>query len=387
MQASFRPACPQVLPLEKSSWRFPSLAESATTEYKRTTEGKLGRFVAAVLEKSAVAPEHAAVVSDVLVAADSRGIESHGVGRLESYYVGRIRSGHLNPKPDYTIVRETETSVLFDADNGLGHPVAKMAMERVIAKAGERGAAFGAVRNSNHFGIAGYYAMLALEHDMIGMASTNSVKYGAPTHGKDVLLGTNPLAYAIPAGEEWPFVLDFATTTVPKGKLEVYKRKGLPLLDGWAIDAEGHMTLDPDEALRGALLPLGGFGTDGGGHKGYGLGLLVDILCGVLSGGAFGPTLPVVTDVKKGAISHWFGAFRVDGFRDVAAFKADMDRELRFFKQSAVVPGGERVRVAGEREFELTAYHREHGVPVHVKVWDGLEKLAGELGIAFDLVR
>ncbi|HEY5425678.1 MAG TPA: Ldh family oxidoreductase [Candidatus Tumulicola sp.] len=363
------------------------MAESATTEYKRTTEGKLGRFVAAVLEKSGVAPEHAAVVSDVLVAADSRGIESHGVGRLESYYVGRIRSGHLNPKPDYTIVRETETSVLFDADNGLGHPVAKMAMERVIAKAGERGAAFGAVRNSNHFGIAGYYAMLALEHDMIGMASTNSVKYGAPTHGKDVLLGTNPLAYAIPAGEEWPFVLDFATTTVPKGKLEVYKRKGLPLLDGWAIDAEGHMTLDPDEALRGALLPLGGFGTDGGGHKGYGLGLLVDILCGVLSGGAFGPTLPVVTDVKKGAISHWFGAFRVDGFRDVAAFKADMDRELRFFKQSAVVPGGERVRVAGEREFELTAYHREHGVPVHVKVWDGLEKLAGELGIAFDLVR
>lgn len=363
------------------------MADTATTEYQRTTHDKLKRFVAEVLEKSGVAAEPAAVVADVLVASDMRGIESHGVARLESYYVGRIRSGNLNPRPDYRIVRETETSVLFDADNGLGHPVAKMAMERVMAKAAERGAAFGAVRNSNHFGIAGYYAMMALERDMIGMASTNSVRYGAPTNGREVLLGTNPLAYAIPAGQEPAFVLDFATTTVPKGKLEVHKRKNQPLLPGWAIDREGHVTLDPDEALRGALLPLGGFGTDGGGHKGYGLGLLVDILCGVLSGGAFGPTLPVVTDVKNGAISHWFGAFRIDGFRDVAAFKADMDRELRFFKDSAKAPGADRVYVAGEREFEMAAHHRERGVPVHVKVWDGLAKLADELGIGFDLAR
>lgn len=363
------------------------MADTATTEYQRTTHDKLKRFVAEVLEKSGVAAEPAAVVADVLVASDMRGIESHGVARLESYYVGRIRSGNLNPRPDYRIVRETETSVLFDADNGLGHPVAKMAMESVMAKAAERGAAFGAVRNSNHFGIAGYYAMMALERDMIGMASTNSVRYGAPTNGREVLLGTNPLAYAIPAGQEPAFVLDFATTTVPKGKLEVHKRKNQPLLPGWAIDREGHVTLDPDEALRGALLPLGGFGTDGGGHKGYGLGLLVDILCGVLSGGAFGPTLPVVTDVKNGAISHWFGAFRIDGFRDVAAFKADMDRELRFFKDSAKAPGADRVYVAGEREFEMAAHHRERGVPVHVKVWDGLAKLADELGIGFDLAR
>ncbi len=221
--------------------------------------------------------------------------------------------------------------------------------------------------------------MLALEHDMIGMASTNSVRYGAPTFGKDVLLGTNPLAYAIPAKEEPAFVLDFATTTVPKGKLEVYKRKGLPLKDGWAIDANGFPTHDPDEALRGALLPLGGFGTDNSGHKGYGLGLLVDILCGVLSGGKFGTGLPLVTDTMEGAISHWFGAFRVDAFRDVEEFKADMDRELRAFKESRKVPDQERIYVAGEPEFIKTAYHREHGVPVHAKVWDGLEKLASEL--------
>jgi len=363
------------------------VADAATAEYQLSTEPKLRAHVADVLVKSGVAREHADVVADVLVAADLRGIESHGVARLESYYVSRIRSGHLNPKPNYHIVRETETTVLFDADNGLGHPVGKMAMERVLEKAAKHGSAFGGVRNSNHFGIAGYYAMMALERDMIGMASTNSVKYGTATFGKDVLLGTNPLAFAIPAGSEPPFVLDFATTTVPKGKLEVYKRKGKPLLDGWAIDAEGAMTLDPDEALRGALLPLGGFGTEGGGHKGYGLGLLVDILCGVLSGGAFGPTLPVVTDTREGAISHWFGAFRVDAFRDVDAFKADMDRELQYFKQSAKSPGQERIWVAGEPEHEKTAYHRQHGVPVHTKVWDGLQKLSGELGIPFDIAR
>jgi LDH2 family malate/lactate/ureidoglycolate dehydrogenase len=260
-------------------------------------------------------------------------------------------------------------------------------MQTVIEKARRNGAAFGAVRNSNHFGIAGYYAMMALERDMIGLASTNSVRYGAPTFGKDVMLGTNPLAFAIPAQEEPAFVLDFATTTVPKGKLEVYKRKGLPLKEGWAIDANGYPTEDPDEALRGALLPLGGYGKEGGGHKGYGLGLLVDILCGVLSGGTFGTGLPLVSDVAEGAISHWFGAFRIDGFRDVNAFKADMDRELRAFKQSRKVEGEDRIYVAGEPEYENTKRHRESGVPVHTKVWDGLSKLAGELGLPFDLSR
>lgn len=363
------------------------MTELATSEYQLSTEQKLKTFVRAVLTKVGVAPDHAATVADVLVAADVRGIESHGIARLETYYVSRIRANKLKPKPNYTIVRETETSVVYDADNGLGHPVGKLAMERVIAKAQTHGAAFGGVCNSNHYGIAGYYAMLALPHDMIGIASTNSVRYGAPTFGKDVLLGTNPFAYAIPAGEELPFVLDFATTTVPKGKLEVYKRKGKPLAEGWAIDAQGHPTVDPDEAVRGALLPLGGFGTQHGGHKGYGLGLLVDILCGVLSGGKFGAGLPVVTDTMEGAISHWFGAFRVDGFRDVAAFKRDMDTELRDFKNSAKAPGEDRVYVAGEIEAEKTEYHRKHGVPVHVKVWDGLQKLSGELGLPFELAR
>lgn len=358
---------------------------TTTSKYYLTTESKLKHFIVEALERSGVDRAYAQIVADVLVEADLRGIESHGVARLVSYYVSRIRSGHLNPQPNYRIVRETKTSIVYDADNGLGHPVSKMTMEAVIAKANEYGSAFGAVRNSNHYGIAGYYAMMALPHDMIGMSSTNSVKYGAATFGREVTLGTNPFAYAVPAGSEPAFVLDFATTTVPKGKLEVYKRKHKELEPGWAIDSHGNMTEDPDEALRGALLPLGGFGTEGGGHKGYGLGLLADILCGVLSGGAFGPSLPFADETKEGAISHWFGAFRIDGFRDVAAFKEDMDVELRYYKDSAVARGAQRIMVAGEPEILKAAYNRQYGIPVHSRVWDDLTRLADDLNIDFDL--
>lgn len=362
------------------------MADAATSEYRLTKEDALKNFSAKVLQKVGVSAADAAVVGDVLVAADLRGVESHGVARLESYYVSRLRKGLMEPRPAVTVVRETPASILLDAGNGLGHPVSKHAMEQVIAKAKASGSAFGAVRNSNHYGIAGYYAMMALEHDLIGIASTNTVRYGAPTFGSDMLLGTNPFAYAIPAHNEPAFVLDFATTTVPRGKIEVYNRKEKPLNHGWAIDAEGHETTDPQTALKGALLPLGGFGVDNGGHKGYGLGLLVEILCGVLSGGTFGLDLPLPSDgPKPGVISHFFGAIRIDAFRDVAAFKADMDRELRTFKDSRKAPGQERIYVAGEIEYEKTLYNRAHGVPVHVKVWDGLQKMAGELGVSFDL--
>jgi LDH2 family malate/lactate/ureidoglycolate dehydrogenase len=362
------------------------MAEAIATEYRLTGERQLKDLIVRVLERLDVAPGDAAVVADVLAAADLRGIESHGSGRLESYYVSRIRGGLLEPKPNVQTIRETATSVLVDAGNGLGHPVARRTMERVIEKAKQTGAAFGSVRNSNHFGIAGYYAMMALEHDMIGICSTNSVRYGTVTYGKEIMLGTNPLAFAIPTAKEPPFVLDFATTTVPRGKLEVYNRKSLPLKHGWAVDSEGHETTDPQTALAGALLPLGGFGVEGGGHKGYGLGLLVDILCGVLSGGAFGNDLPLPSSgPQPGKISHFFGAIRVDGFRDVDAFKADMDKELRSFKASGKAPGCERIYVAGEIEHENTLRHRANGLPIHEKVWTGLEKLSAELGVPFGL--
>jgi L-2-hydroxycarboxylate dehydrogenase (NAD+) len=361
---------------------------TAATEYRLSTEHSLKNFVRAILTKVDIDPADAAIVADVLVAADLRGIESHGVARLESYYVSRLRKGQMEAHPKVETIRETAASILVDAGNGLGHPVAKRTMEKVIAKAQEHGAAFGAVRNSNHYGIAGYYAMMGLGSDLIGMASTNTVRYGAPTYGRDMMLGTNPFAYAVPTDKEPAFVLDFATTTVPRGKLEVYNRKNKPLNPGWAIDADGNETVDAQVALKGALLPLGGFGVDNGGHKGYGLGLLADIFCGVLSGGKFGGALPLPSDGPvPGAISHWFAAFRVDGFRDVAEFRRDMDIELRAFKNSAKAPGEDRIYVAGEIEYEKTLAHRQNGVPIHVKVWSGLETLAGELGVKFDIER
>ena len=354
-------------------------------EYRLTTEAKLHAFIARSLTEVGVSEKDAQTVADVLVAADVRGIESHGCARLTKWYVGRIRDGLIDPKAVPAVVRQTATSLVVDAGNGLGHVASTFAMNAVIEKAREHGAAFGTVQNSNHFGIAGYYAMMALPRDMIGIASTNSTRWGAPTFGRDTMLGTNPLAYAVPAGEEPAFVLDFATTTVPLGRLEVFNRKGRPLLLGWSVDSEGNPTADPVAAMSGALLPLGGYGTDFGGHKGYGLGLLVDILCGVLSGGAFGNDLPRHEESVRGAVAHFFGAFRIDGFRDVAAFKADMDKELRAFKQSARAPGQERIYVAGEIEHEKTIKHRAEGVPVHVKVWEGLEQLSRELGIPFTL--
>jgi len=359
-----------------------------TSEYRLADAPGLTRFAAAALERVGVAPADAAVTAEVLVAADLRGVESHGVARLASYYVDRVRNGQLAARPTIATLRETPSSLVVDGGNGLGHPVSKRTMEAVLDKADATGAAFGTVCNSNHYGIAGYYAMLALERDMIGIASTNTVRAGAPTFGRDVLLGTNPLAFAIPAQNEPAFVLDFATTTVPRGKLEVYARKGKPLESGWAIDANGEETLDPSAGLNGALLPLGGYGTDSGGHKGYGLGLLVEILCGVLAGGAFGLDLPVQTDPPRpGAISHFFAAFKVDGFRDVAEFKRDMDVELRSFKDSRKAAGQDRIYVAGEIEHEKTLYNREHGVPVHAKVWDGLQRLGEELGLPFAVAR
>jgi LDH2 family malate/lactate/ureidoglycolate dehydrogenase len=363
------------------------MIQTATTRVRHEHERA---FIEVALTTVGVDVGQARDVAEVLLAADIRGIESHGIARLRWFYVDRIRLGTLNPTPRYRVVRETPTSYVLDADNGLGHPAAIVAMKKAIELAQAHGIAFSAVRNSNHYGIAGYYAMMALEHDLIGISSTDSAHFATPTFGRDKMQGTNPFAYAIPAGEEPPFVFDFATTTVTYGKLEVYERKGLKLKPGWAVDGAGKPTDDPTAArFGGALLPLGGFGTENGGHKGYGLGALSEILCGVLAGGAFGLTLSKEEGPRQtgGITGHWFGVLRIDAVRDLADFKRDMDRELRGFKDSAKAPGHDRIYVAGEIEFEKTLAHRANGVPVHVKVWDGLESLAAELGVPFDLER
>jgi L-2-hydroxycarboxylate dehydrogenase (NAD+) len=349
----------------------------------RTSAEDEHRFIREALAVAGVGADDARDVADVLLAADLRGIESHGLARLRHFYIDRLRRGAIDPHARATVVREGRTSLALDAHNGLGHPPSVDAMRRTIAKARESGLCFTTVRNSNHFGIAGYYAMMALEHDLIGIASTDSIHYGTPTFGREKKFGTNPFAFAIPAGSEPPFVLDFATTAVTFGKLEVYGRMGKPLLPGWAVDADGVPTDDPSRAAPGgALVPLGGFGTERGGHKGFGLGLLCEILCGVLSGSAYGPELSISDATAHGGhVGHFFGALRIDALRELDAFKADMDRELRTFRSATPEPGEPRVLVAGDVEREHEAAARRGGVPHLPKVWEVVDELAVELGI------
>ncbi|GAC1542472.1 MAG: Ldh family oxidoreductase [Candidatus Velthaea sp.] len=284
--------------------------------------------------------------------------------------------------PVVRIERETPTTMSIDAGNGLGHPVSKRAMQHAIDKARRRDIGIVAVRNSNHFGIAGYYAMMALPHDMIGIASTNALRGVAPTFGSEAMLGTNPLAFAIPAAAEEPYVLDFATSAVARGKLEIAVRKGGKMPLGWAVDADGTPTTDPKAGLGGALLPLGGSGVENGGHKGFGMGVLVDTLCAVLSGGTFGAAIPEsLGPMEPGPISHWFMAMRVGAMRDIDEFKRDVDTELRAFKASAPVPGQTRVFIPGEIEFESERDARRNGVQLRETVFAELQAIGAELAI------
>jgi L-2-hydroxycarboxylate dehydrogenase (NAD+) len=259
----------------------------------RVQADALKSFCVRVFRRMGVPPEDAGITADVLVTADLRGIASHGVARLRRYVEGLGKCMML-PRPDVQVMRETPTTALIDAGAGLGQPVSYRAMQRAIQMAQEMGSGFVTVRNSNHYGIAGYYAMMALEHNCIGISMTNADVLVVPTFGRNALLGTNAMAVAAPAGKERPFVLDMATSTVPRGKLEVYDRLEKPMPLGWATDEHGRATSGAHQVLEnlkkrtgGGLLPLGGEGELLSGHKGYGLALLVDILCAVLSGAAY----------------------------------------------------------------------------------------------------
>jgi L-2-hydroxycarboxylate dehydrogenase (NAD+) len=351
-------------------------------------------FCVQVFQKLDVPDEDARITADVLVAADLRGVDSHGVARLRRYVNG-LRDGMMIARPEVQVVAETPVTALMDAGAGLGQPTSYRAMERVVQKAGEYGAGFVTVRNSNHYGIAGYYAMMALDHDCIGLSMTNSAALVAPTFGRDAVLGTNPIAVAAPSGKEYPFVLDMATSTVPRGKLEVYNRleKSIPL--GWATDETGTPTDDPGRVLEnmkqglgGGLLPLGGAGELMSGHKGYGLGLWVDVFCAVLSGAAYADTVyPKTPDGRPlpSKIGHFFGAWRVDGFRPVDEFKAAMDDLQRRLKDTAKATGESRIYVHGEKEYEEAERRSRDGIPLNPKVAADLKAIGEEVGVKYSL--
>lgn len=351
-------------------------------------------FCRQALERMNVRPEDAHATAEVLVAADLRGIASHGVAHLRRY-VDAIRDGTIIARPQEHIVVETPVTATIDAGAGLGPPVSTRAMSLAIDKACKSGVGFVAVRNSNHHGIAGYYAMMALPHDCIGITMTNASPRVVPTFCTNALLGTNPIAVAVPAGDGRRFVLDMATSVVAQGKLEIADQLDQPIPLGWALDRNGvpttdsHQTLQDLKSRAGAgLLPLGGHGDLLGGYKGYGLGLWVEIFSALLSGAAFStltyPKSPTGSPLPAN-LGHFFGAWRIDCFRPVEDFRAGMDDLLALLRDAPRADGCERIFIHGEKEEEATIENRRRGIPVNDRVWQELFALGKELGVEFPM--
>ncbi|MDY7079174.1 MAG: Ldh family oxidoreductase [Chloroflexota bacterium] len=351
-------------------------------------------FCVQVFQKLDIPEEDARITADVLVTADLRGVDSHGVARLRRYVNG-LRDGMMIARPEVQVMTETPVTATIDAGGGLGQPVSYRAMETAIQRARDYGAGFVTVRNSNHYGIAGYYAMMALEQDCIGISMTNAAVLVVPTFGRDAMLGTNPIAVAAPAGQERPFVLDMATSTVPRGKLEVYHRLEKPLPIGWATNETGTSTTDSGRVLEnfrqragGGLLPLGGAGELLRGYKGYGLALWVDVFCAILSGAAYANLVYPKDEQGRplpSAIGHFFGAWRVDGFRPVDEFKAAMDDLQRRLKDTPKAEGESRIYIHGEKEYEEAERRSRDGIPLNPKVAADLRAIGEEVGVEYDL--
>ncbi|MBS1742222.1 MAG: Ldh family oxidoreductase [Bacteroidetes bacterium] len=322
-----------------------------------------------------------------LLSADIRGVDSHGVARLTGY-VRLWEAKRVNASADIKVIHETPGTATVDGDAGLGLVVAPRAMQVAIEKARLSGTGWVSVQNSNHFGIAGFHAMQALDHDMIGIAMTNASPLVAPTFSKDKMLGTNPIAVAIPAGEEPAFVADFATTTAANGKLEILQRKNLPTPNGWVQTKDGMPSSNAHELKEGgALLPLGG-DKEHGSHKGYMLGSIVDIFSGVLSGGNFGPWvppfpayLPMPQNMPGKGIGHFFGAMRIDAFRPAAAFKKDMDQWIRSFRNASPIDTNQKVVIPGDPEREFEQERMTSGIPLFSSVVQELMQLGEKFGI------
>ena len=347
------------------------------TEHIRVERTSLELFCQQVFQKLKLSEVDAKTAASVLVAADAMGIPSHGVARL-GRYVNGLKTGLMLPDAPVDIVVDTPSSLVIDAHGAMGAPVSVKAMEGIIKKAKTNGSAFGCIKDSNHFGIAGYYARMAIEEDMLGIAMTNTAALGVPTFGRQVMFGTNPLAFAAPADKEHSFVLDMSTTVVTRGKIEVYDRLGKELPDGWAVDKTGQsahnarsMLDDMLDRIGGGILPLGGLGKEFGGHKGFGLAVMVDILCAVLCGAPFGAHV-YDTPTSSARVSHFFGAIKISCFRDPKEFRQDMDQMLQELRACPIAEGEERVYFAGLPELEKERESTQDGVQLLKKTYDAI---------------
>jgi L-2-hydroxycarboxylate dehydrogenase (NAD+) len=357
---------------------------------KHIDHENLFAFVKSVMMELGVPENAASHVADNLVTSNLRGIDSHGVGRLKRYVSG-IREGYIVPDSEPETIAENSVLAKVDGKHGLGQNIGVYSMNLAIEKAKDSGVGVVAVFNSNHFGFAGYYAMMALEEDLIGISMTNSEPLVVPTFGRNAKLGTNPIAVAAPTADNRPWVMDQATSVVPSGKLQVYDRKGKKIPHGWATDETGKTTNDAAEVLKnmyggsgeGGILPLGGEGELHGGHKGYGFATMVDILCGVLSSANY------VDDVrfsKQGKtqhpnVGHFFMALDPSFYMSISAFKKRMDDLINRLHESEKAEGQNRIYVHGEKEFEEREHRERGGIPLDSRTMESLLGFAEEFGV------
>ncbi len=350
----------------------------------------LQQFMEDVFKGVGVPAADAQIIADVLISSDLRGIESHGVGRLKMYY-DRIKNGTHKAVSNFEIVRESPTTAVIDGHHGMGHVIAYHAMQMAIKKANTYGMGSVAVRNSTHFGIDGYYPLMAIKAGMIGMSFTNARPSIAPTFGVQPLLGTNPIAFGAPTDEECPFLFDAATSITQRGKIEVLAREEKPTPPGWVVDQAGQFVIDSQSILKGltrdenALLPLGGAGELLGGHKGYGLATMVEIFSASLQTGAFLSALTGMNTEGKPQyfrVGHFFMAIKIENFVALDEFKKTTGDILRELRNSKKAPGQERIFTAGEKEFENEKRIRASGIPIIPNLQKEIKIMQKELGLS-----
>ena len=347
-------------------------------------------FMTAVFEKMGVPTEDARLCADVLLESDRRGIESHACNRFKPIYIDRIKSGILNPVTKIDILKETPTTAVLDANDGMGMVASKKAMDMCIEKAHKYGMGMVAVRNSSHYGIAGYWTGLAAKENMIGISGTNARPSVAPTFGVENMLGTNPLTFSMPTDEPFPFTLDCATSVIQNGKIEYYARINHDTPKGLVISREGEELTDSAEILKkirsqqAALAPLGGFGETTGGYKGYGYSTVVEILSAALQSGLFLKALDGKDEegkIRPYHLGHFFIAIDTEAFMGAEAFKKTCGDILRDLRGSEKAPGQERIYTAGEKEYDVWMYRKDKGVPVTEAVQKEFIGLRDEFGL------
>ncbi len=336
------------------------------------------KFMVEVMARAGIPEEDGKIIADVLVKADKLGFDSHGVNRLKPIYLDRIKDGILNPVTQMEVVKETPTTAVVDGHNGMGHVISYKSMQMAIDKAKKYGMGMVAVRNSTHYGFAGYYPLMAVKENMIGITGTNARPSIAPTFGVENMLGTNPLTFGLPTDEDFPFLLDCATSITQRGKVEVYARQGKDLPKGWVIDKDGVSKTDSKEVLqdltegKAAFTPLGGVGEETAGYKGYGYATVVEILSAALQQGAYMKMLMGYKDGKKVPypLGHFFIVMDINAFTEPDDFKKTAGNILRDLRASQKMPGEQRIYTAGEKEHDTWMYRKDKGVPFNQALLD-----------------